>query len=184
MQLWPKSKWDAFAVNYDDIAKKQHWIAPYVLAYLAKNYLDTSHPVLEIGSGTGIAGRLLADTCEIVDGIDFSIEMLKQAKSVGYRHLIAANARVPVPLCETYGTIFSVGMFGDVVSYRHVKHVLPLLNKNGTIAIAGEQLQPLSLLLKKQGFSIMEEIESIAYIKFMENMDHVVINYNYIVAVR
>ena len=46
---------------------------------------DRNSPILDVGCGTGLVGRLLKnEVYETIDGIDFSPEMLEKAQALGF----------------------------------------------------------------------------------------------------
>lgn len=80
---------------------------------------DRSTPVIDLGCGTGLLGRELADLgFETIDGIDYSPEMIGQARATGiYRDLWSADLNEPLDIADgAYGAVAAMGVF----SFGHV----------------------------------------------------------------
>lgn len=73
-----------WAQTYDDtMTNELHYIAPITLASLLSPHLqDKSAPVMDLGCGTGLVGFALSKHGHShIDGIDFSEEMIRKAKT-------------------------------------------------------------------------------------------------------
>lgn len=88
-------------------------------AAFAEHVTDTTTPVIDLGCGTGLLGRELAALgFGTIDGIDYSPEMLDQARQLGiYRDLWSADLNDPLDIAEgAYGAVAAMGVF----SFGHV----------------------------------------------------------------
>ncbi|MEO0492312.1 MAG: class I SAM-dependent methyltransferase [Actinomycetota bacterium] len=100
-------------------------------------HVDPSASVLDLGCGTGLlAVRLAAVGHTIIDGIDYSPEMLAEAEKTGaYRRLWAADLNEPLDLPDaTYGAVAAMGMF----SFGHVEPAA--LDEFRRVLVPGGQL--------------------------------------------
>jgi SAM-dependent methyltransferase len=102
-----------------------------IAALLADVVDDDPGPVLDLGCGTGAAGRGLRERgVAAVDGLDLSPEMLAVARSTGaYRALVVADLTAPLPFVDgAYAAGISAGTFttGHVgpVAVREAARVL------------------------------------------------------------
>lgn len=80
-----------------------HYQSPNLVAdRLAALMPGRDNPVLDIGCGTGLAGReLSARSFTVIDGIDISPEMMAVAhEKGGYRDLICADLNARLPLAD------------------------------------------------------------------------------------
>ena len=106
-------KW---AKTYDkDFAINSNYQSPKKISnYFNKYTKNTDTPILDVGAGTGLVGKLLntKNKKEII-GIDISLEMLNQAKLKGcYSSLIEADITKKIPLKNnTIGAVVSAGTF-------------------------------------------------------------------------
>ena len=83
-------------------------------ALLASRNGERGLPVLDVGCGTGLAGLELAGHgYRVIDGLDYSPEMLAVARSRGiYRDLHEADLNAPLPIGDaTYAAMISTGTF-------------------------------------------------------------------------
>ena len=106
-------KW---AKTYDkDFAINSNYQSPKKISnYFNKYTKNTDTPILDVGAGTGLVGKLLntKNKKEII-GIDISSEMLDQAKLKGcYSSLIKADITKKIPLKDNFfGAVVSAGTF-------------------------------------------------------------------------
>ena len=104
-----------WAATYDDgFAAEMDYLYPRRMAELFADRADPSVAALDIGAGTGLVGRALADLgFAAVDGLDISPEMLAVARGKGgYRALIEADLTRTLPLeTAAYGGAVSAGTF-------------------------------------------------------------------------
>ena len=106
-------KW---AKTYDkDFAINSNYQSPKKISdYFNKYTKNTDTPILDVGAGTGLVGKLLntKNKKEII-GIDISLEMLNQAKLKGcYSSLIEADITKKIPLKKhSIGAVVSAGTF-------------------------------------------------------------------------
>ena len=100
---------------------------------------DRSTPVIDLGCGTGLLGRELADLgFETIDGIDYSPEMIEQARATGiYRDLWSADLNEPLDIADgAYGAVAAMGVF----SFGHVyaaalDEICRIITPGGTLVI-------------------------------------------------
>ena len=126
-----------WAATYDGmLVRRLGYYAPeLVAAALAERMPDTRQSVLDVGCGTGLTAQALAALREdVIDGIDFSPEMLERARGKGiYRDLVRADVTRPLPLPEaSYDAAISSGLFthGHVGS-EAIPHILAAIRPGG-----------------------------------------------------
>ena len=117
-----KTLYRDWAITYDQhLEKGLHYIAPGSVAQILANVLtDRTASILDIGCGTGLVGAyLVGHGFSAIDGLDFSDEMLEQARNKRiYQTLIQGdlNAMLDIP-DQTYEAGISCGTF----THGHVK---------------------------------------------------------------
>lgn len=106
-------KW---AADYDrQMREELDYLSPDRIAQdLAEQIQEKDAAILDVGCGTGLTCRLLAERgyCHL-DGVDLSQEMLDVARERGiYRRLIQADLNEPLPLdTAVYDGVISSGTF-------------------------------------------------------------------------
>lgn len=105
-----------WAETYDDtMLQGLGYRSPATVAQLLGAHLpDRAAPILDVGCGTGLVGRALAQPgYTAIDGLDMSREMMGVARrGGGYRHFIAADLNRPLPLPDAcYGGASCAGTF-------------------------------------------------------------------------
>lgn len=105
-----------WAETYDDtMLQGLGYRSPATVAQLLGAHLpDRAAPILDVGCGTGLVGRALAQQgFTAIDGLDMSREMMGVARrGGGYRHFIAADLNRPLPLPDAcYGGASCAGTF-------------------------------------------------------------------------
>ena len=109
-----------WAETYDDELADKDYVAPARgAAVFAAHVEDRRARVIDIGCGTGLVGRYLAEYgFDTIDGLDLSAEMLARAKAKGvYRNLLQADLTGPVDVDDgAYDAAISVGTF----THNHV----------------------------------------------------------------
>ncbi len=110
-----------WAVSYDEtMTSGLGYLSPATAAkLLTANMANKSDRILDVGAGTGLVGKQLANLGHgLIDGIDYSAEMLEQAAATGlYDNLIEADLNTPVAISDrTYQGLVCVGTF----TYGHV----------------------------------------------------------------
>lgn len=144
-----------FAGIYDDqFAQQLGYVYPHMLAEVySHSSLHTDSPILDVGCGTGLVAKALADAGKghlDIDGLDISADMLNNAaKKNLYRTLYEADlTRGTESLRGDYGAIVSAGTF----TFGHLgPQVLPellLLGKADTLHCIGVN----SVYYEEQGF--------------------------------
>jgi predicted TPR repeat methyltransferase len=137
----PKKVYDNWSASYDaDLIEEYGYVAPQMAAdELARRVSNKNATIIDLGCGTGLAGRELRDRGYYrVDGADISTGMLSQARRHGvYRQLFTADLtqRTSIP-DATYDTVISVGAFGN----GHLKaaalpHFIRLVKPGGYLVI-------------------------------------------------
>ncbi|MCB1423381.1 MAG: class I SAM-dependent methyltransferase [Nitratireductor sp.] len=105
-----------WAQSYDEtMLEGLGYCTPRVTAaLLARHVEDKTQPVLDVGSGTGLAGvELAGHGFTVLDALDYSPEMLAVAASRGvYRATIEADLNEPLDLPDgTYSAMICTGTF-------------------------------------------------------------------------
>lgn len=111
-----------WAGSYDtDFAELEGYVLYlHVSEQLFRRQSQIDGPILDVGCGTGLVGRVLRDAgLEMIDGIDISPEMLAEAGSktsvdgeAVYRKLIPADLTMTVDIPDDhYGALISAGTF-------------------------------------------------------------------------
>jgi predicted TPR repeat methyltransferase len=130
-----------WAGTYDtDLTENGYATPARVAAVLADLVDDHEVAVLDVGCGTGLSGRALADRgFTTIDGVDYSGEMLEVAARAGcYRHLAAVDLNESAGDLETdaYGAVACVGAFGfGHVEAAALDDLLRVTRPGGAIAI-------------------------------------------------
>ncbi|MCK0151056.1 methyltransferase domain-containing protein [Marivita sp. S6314] len=133
-----KTLYDNWAATYDSSFGDAHgYVAPREIARVFQEHSVDNVPILDIGAGTGRVAEHLPDL--VVDGIDISEEMLRQAEAKGlYRQRLVADLTEALPIADaSYGGFVSCGTF----THGHVgPEVLPELMRiarNGALFVCG-----------------------------------------------
>jgi len=105
-----------WAETYDEtMLQGLHYQSPQTVAgMLADHLADRQAMVLDIGCGTGLLGRGLAQRgFTTIDGLDLSPEMMRVAQRRGaYRHFITADLNQPLAIPDAaYGGASCCGTF-------------------------------------------------------------------------
>ena len=111
-----------WAISYDQhLEHGLHYIAPAYIAQILVNVLaDRTASILDIGCGTGLVGAyLVGHGYSVIDGLDFSTEMLDQARNKRiYQTLIQGDLNTVLDIPDqTYEAGISCGTF----THGHVK---------------------------------------------------------------
>lgn len=118
------SHYDATASRYDAVLLDEiGYVAPEQSAALfARTAEDRQMRILDIACGTGLVGDALAKRgYSQLDGVDFSAEMLEQAKHKSiYRRLLQVDLNAPIPIRDNaYDAALCVGSLSDAHVQRH-----------------------------------------------------------------
>ena len=109
-----------WAESYDDELADYAYVAPERgAATLARFVADRTTRIIDVGCGTGLVGRYLAEHgFTDVDGLDISAAMLEQARAKGvYEALFTADLTGAIDVPDAaYGAAISVGTF----THNHV----------------------------------------------------------------
>jgi predicted TPR repeat methyltransferase len=133
------AKW---AATYEsDFVANQGYQHPKIISEIFDDYIPLVKKVIDIGTGTGLVGKYLAELRPeiIIDGIDISPEMLDEARKKGiYRNLYerdltksVIDVDVPYDALITIGT-FTHGHLGVEV----LDNLFPLVSQDGYFVIA------------------------------------------------
>ena len=111
-----KTLYRDWAVSYDQqLEQGLHYIAPACIAQILGNVLeDRTALILDIGCGTGLVGTYLArHGYSVIEGLDFSAEMLNQARNKRiYQTLIQGDLNTVLDIPDqTYDAGISCGTF-------------------------------------------------------------------------
>ncbi|PID62366.1 MAG: methyltransferase type 11 [Ignavibacteriae bacterium] len=113
-----KKFWDDKAKRYNKILKVLNTQKPYRLMYeFIKDALTNDMYVLEVGTGTGLVAREIADQVQKVEATDFSEEMIARAKNIGH----ASN--IKFSRANIFDLPFSDNQF-DVVIAANILHII------------------------------------------------------------
>jgi len=117
-----KALYADWAVSYDQhLEQGLNYIAPACIAQILVNVLaDRTASILDIGCGTGLVGAyLVGQGYSAIDGLDFSSEMLSQARSKRiYQKLLSGDLNTVLDIPDqTYDAGISCGTF----THGHVK---------------------------------------------------------------
>ncbi len=105
---------DWAATYEDEFAARMDYVYPRRVAELFAERADPRGPAIDLGAGTGLVGRALAEIgVADVDGLDISADMLAVAEAKGgYRRLIEADMTARLPLDDgAYRGAVSAGTF-------------------------------------------------------------------------
>jgi predicted TPR repeat methyltransferase len=114
-----------------------------VAEILVEHLHDRSASILDVGCGTGLTCRLLAQQNYVnLDGVDLSKDMLAVAGERGiYRHLLQADLNLPLPLAaEDYDGVISSGTFTHGhVGPEPLHEIFRILKPGGILACTVHQ---------------------------------------------
>jgi predicted TPR repeat methyltransferase len=135
-------KW---AADYDhQMLDKLGYTAPGTIAAILGEHLpDTQASILDIGCGTGLTCRLLAERgFSKLDGIDLSVDMLGVARERGiYRELLQGDVNQPLALeTASYDGAISSGTFTHGhVGPQPLDEIFRVLKPGGILACTVHQ---------------------------------------------
>lgn len=130
-----------FAQAYEEAMAAGGYVTPGRCAEALEGAgAEKTLPVLDIGCGSGLSGLALkAQGFEILDGTDYSQEMLEQARPKGiYRALWQADLTLPDPdRAETYDTINAAGVLNPAhAPPETLDNVMTMLRPGGLFAFS------------------------------------------------
>ena len=131
-----KKFYDAWAETYEAEVAENGYVTPERCATALANFVtDKSAPILDIGCGTGFSGLALRSAgFEVLDGSDFSPEMLRQAEAKGiYRALVNTDLEDPFPFEPgAYAHVAAIGVLNPGhAPASTLDQVLKLLGRGG-----------------------------------------------------
>ncbi len=153
-----KQYWDKKAKMYNKMLKNYK---PYIPMYeFIREPLTDNMQVLEVGTGTGLVAREIADKVKSVEATDFSEEMIAQAKNIEH------SSNIIFSCADVFSLPFSENQF-DVVVVANVLHIIPnpekamqeikrVLKPNGLLIATIYLWKELSLLGKIEKFFMMK----------------------------
>ncbi len=107
--------YDEWGASYDEELRAAGYASPArTAAAMAEAVADKAAPLLDLGCGTGMSGEALrAAGFTVIDGTDFSAEMLAAAETKGvYRKLTKGDLNTPIPArAGDYANAAAVGVF-------------------------------------------------------------------------
>ena len=117
VKIDPEQHYDSWSESYDqDLLGNYGYCAHKIAAKAFANVLpDRRTNIIDVGCGTGLVAKELFEMgFEIIDGVDVSKGMLKQARALGiyrylYQHRIGLNVAASI---AGYGGVLCVGSFG------------------------------------------------------------------------
>jgi len=157
--------------TYDkDLIASENYPAPLKLFSLLIPYLEKTSTVIDFACGTGISGHPFIKTGHTVDGIDFSQEMIKEAKEKGYRDLWEKNLiSDDLSGFNDYDLAICVGVLGQFIP---VDFAIPFMtastNENGLIGFTiqkgcGMRNSLTKKILENNGLELKESEEGQGY---------------------
>ncbi|HEX6978473.1 MAG TPA: methyltransferase domain-containing protein [Alphaproteobacteria bacterium] len=113
------SEFDGFAARYDEVlVGALEYRGPDVILQAVQAVLGPNPPpqdVIDLGCGTGLAGRLLRPLARRLDGVDLSAKMVEQARARGVYDELAVDEIVYHLL--TSGRRYTLAVAADVLIY-------------------------------------------------------------------
>lgn len=136
-----KAFYDEWAASYETELSANGYVTPGRCAEaLASIDPDRAGPVIDLGCGTGLSGLALrAAGFEVIDGVDFSPEMLAAAQRHGcYRDLRQADLSAPF---EAKEPVYAHAVAAGVLNPGHapaetIIHTLNLLTPGGAFVFS------------------------------------------------
>ena len=122
--------YDRWASTYEsDLVNDMDYVAHKHAAKLFREYvIDFDARVLDVACGTGLVGEELKSLgYRLVDGTDFSSEMLRAARERGvYQETFKHDFTQPLDLTDRYDALICVGLFA--FNEPQIKDLIHVLN--------------------------------------------------------
>ena len=174
-------------LSYDQYTKSVGYNAPERVVELAIPFLSKDKPILDVGAGTGKVGKILSEQGFVVDGFDYSKNMLNRAQGKGYRNLwhlsIEDVIKFGTPIEENYGAIVSAGVFGDFTFAGFLEYLLQRIPVD-VVSIGGEpkdwSIKGFVRSMETNNFHVKRDMMETCYIR--PNGERIL--YRYVVAIR
>lgn len=136
-----KALYHQWAKRYDSDLETQGYVAPGLAVDSFCQLLDGMAPrptatVYDAGCGTGQVGRLLrAEGVELIDGADFSDDMLAVAGTSGaYRSLSNTDYSKPLAIADKqYDAVISVGVYTHHFEHQFIPEMCRILKPGGLL---------------------------------------------------
>ncbi len=189
-----KALYHQWAQRYDSDLEIQGYIAPKLAVDAFCTLLDGIAPratatVYDAGCGTGQVAKLLrGEGIELIDGADFSDDMLAVAKtSESYRSLANADYSKPVAVADQqYDAVISVGVYTHHFENQFLPEMCRILKPGGLLYFtcrpyyfeqfaASELIQLLndkkisSLHIERKPYMVKEQAEAFYISAFVED---------------
>jgi predicted TPR repeat methyltransferase len=139
--------YDRWAKSYDDELTENGYVTPSRCAQALANHISTGgqpmmlQPVVDLGCGTGLSGLALrAFGFDVVDGFDYSEQMLEQAaaREDGYRRTGTIDVNQPL---DAHAGQYAHAIAAGVISPGHapaevVTRMLKILPPGGLVVFS------------------------------------------------
>ncbi|MFM1758124.1 MAG: hypothetical protein RL193_701 [Actinomycetota bacterium] len=133
------AKW---AATYEsDFVANQGYQHPKKISEIFDDYIPSVKQVIDIGTGTGLVGKYLAELRPeiVIDGIDISPEMLDEAHKKGiYRNLYERDlTKSLIDVAAPYDALITIGTFTHGhLGVEVLDNLFPLVSQDGYFVIA------------------------------------------------
>jgi len=167
-----------WAETYEaDVGGEYGYVAPQVsIDAFAERFTERGRPVMDVGCGTGLAGvELKRHGFAVIDGLDISPAMLKQAEAKGiYRTLMEGDMTVGLDVPDNaYASAVCVGVFAmGHVGPDGLDELIRIVEPGGVVSFTINGLvfkernyEGKFKALEEAGLVDCEEVKKIDYLK-------------------